>query len=93
MVSAKGSTAGLLLYAALGSVKSWSLELAQIPFSHTEGPHYLSIMRFMDLPASVLLAAKQHQLNITIDPSHTQWSEWKKLQAFSENYAPFSLEK
>ena len=54
--SADGTSAGMLLYASLFVEKELFLDLSNVPKSHAEGPYYLGVMRYLDLPAAMVLS-------------------------------------
>lgn len=62
---ADGLTAGLLLYASLFTDTRLSLRLTALPKSHVQGPYYLNILRYMDMPAAVLMAGEKHELKVS----------------------------
>lgn len=64
-LSADGIAAGMLLYASLFSERGLKLNLSHLPQSHMEGPFYPGILRYMDLPAAKMMAAKAHKLYIS----------------------------
>lgn len=53
---AQGVTAGIALYASLFDNVA-ALELANLPESHRQGPQFLNVLKTMDIPAAVALAA------------------------------------
>lgn len=56
-VAGEGVAAGLALYAALMDERIEQVVLIQPPASHREGPLFLGVMRYLDLPEAVALAA------------------------------------
>ena len=46
------------LYAALFEPAVKALRLTQLPRSHRDGPDYLNVLRFMDIPQAVAMAAE-----------------------------------
>ncbi len=90
IVSAHGVEAGKLLYASLFTTDRLQLFLSDLPPSHDQGPYYLGIMRHIDMPASVLMAAGKHDVSIT--RSSTPDSEpWQMLQTVAGRYPDLSL--
>lgn len=85
-VEASGPAAGMLVYASLYSPIQLSLKLHQLPPSHHDGPQYLSIMRDMDLPAGLLLAAKQHEVSVYTDGTDAATEQWVKLKELAKRY-------
>lgn len=57
-----GKMAGIALYAALFEPDIDTLELHELPTSHREGPALLNVLRFMDVPQAVALAAEHSQV-------------------------------
>ena len=56
--------AGLALYASLFEPDIKRLDLWQLAKSHMEGPHFLNVLRFLDIPAAVAMAAERSQVRI-----------------------------
>jgi dienelactone hydrolase len=78
-VEAQGSAAGNTLYASLFLEKPVeSLSLRELATSHREGPIYLNVLKFMDLPQAVAMAAERSAL--TIEGNQERW-EFPKLVA------------
>jgi dienelactone hydrolase len=66
---AKGPMAGVALYAALFEPSVTRLELQDLPTSHKEGPQLLNVLRIMDVPAAVAMAAERATVVLeTADP-------------------------
>lgn len=63
-VQAENTSAGMVLYASLFIDTPLRLELANLPSSHMQGPHYPSVLRYMDLPAAVMLAEERHTIEL-----------------------------
>ncbi len=61
---ARGGMAANLLYASLFVPNIAQLELAEMPASHREGPTYLNVLRHLDLPQALAMAAER--ANITL---------------------------
>jgi hypothetical protein len=71
-LEARGSMAGNVLYAALFSDHPVErLILRDLPLSHREGPIYLNVLRILDLPAAVAIAAERSE--VIIDGSADDW--------------------
>ncbi|MCB0628326.1 MAG: CocE/NonD family hydrolase [Saprospiraceae bacterium] len=62
VVSADGISAGMALYAALFIDAKLTLELSHLPESHMAGPYYPGILRYMDMPAAVMMAGEMHEI-------------------------------
>lgn len=62
--------AGLALYASLFEPDVERLELTDPPVSHRDGPHFLNVMRFLDTPQALAMAAERSQVALhTPDPA------------------------
>jgi dienelactone hydrolase len=61
VVRATGPTAGVALYAALFEPVG-RLELRDLPSSHMKGPQLLNVLRIMDVPAAVAMAAEKGEV-------------------------------
>jgi len=65
-VTGRGRAAVIAAYAALFEPRLSKIVLVEPPTSHKDGPHFLSVMRLTDIPASVgLLAPRQLTLRGT----------------------------
>lgn len=56
--------AGIALYAGLFEPDVARLDLWSLPHSHRDGPYFLNVLRFMDVPQAVALAAEHSQVRI-----------------------------
>jgi len=74
--AAEGDAAVRLLYASLvlPPVAGRELHLRGLPSSHRSGPFYPGIMKFMDLPQAVALAAERGKVVLTGRPEDWQWA-------------------
>jgi dienelactone hydrolase len=62
------------LYASLFETDIAGLDLTTPPPSHFHGPDYLNVMRFLDVPQAVAMAAERSQLRLSqTDPQHWQY--------------------
>jgi dienelactone hydrolase len=68
-LQARGDMAGVALYASLFEDGVKQLDLFQLPKSHAEGPELLNVMRILDLPQTVAMAAER--THITLFQSET----------------------
>jgi hypothetical protein len=68
-----GDSAVIALYAALFSDKIAALELINPRDSHHEGPDFLNVLRTLDLPQAVALAAQRGPLEIST-PNPDAWT-------------------
>jgi dienelactone hydrolase len=59
--------AGACVYASLFEPDIKRLDLWQLPQSHHEGPYYLNVLRYLDLPQAVAMAAERSQVRIYDD--------------------------
>ena len=63
-LQSSGVMAGNTLYASLFEPKIHRLDLHRLPSSHRDGPHYLNVLRFLDIPQAAAMAAENSQLRI-----------------------------
>jgi len=63
--------AGITLYASLFVPDVHRIDLHQLPQSHRNGPIYLNVLRFLDLPQAVAMAAEQAQVRIYLSGDDT----------------------
>lgn len=72
-LKASGEAAALSLYASLFEQGISQLELSGMPASHQQGPALLNILRFLDLPQALSMAASRTQVKLNqVDPQ-----DWK----------------
>ena len=57
--------AGIVLYASLFTPDVKRLDLRHLPTSHRDGPIFLNVLRFLDIPQSVAMAADQSEVCLT----------------------------
>lgn len=57
-LQARGTMAGIAVYASLFERELAGLELERPPRSHEEGPCLMNVLRFMDMPHAIAMAAK-----------------------------------
>jgi len=72
-IQAKGDQAVNALYASLFEDNIAGLELSDMPKSHMQGPAYLSVLKFMDIPQAVAMAAERTHVVIH-DKDASAWS-------------------
>jgi dienelactone hydrolase len=65
--------AGVALYAALFEPRIARLELHDLPASHHQGPIFLNVLRYLDMPAAVAMAAERSQVVLYTDREN-DWS-------------------
>lgn len=72
-LKASGEAAALSLYASLFEQGISQLELSGMPTSHQQGPALLNILRFLDLPQALSMAASRTPIKLKqVDPQ-----DWK----------------
>lgn len=79
-LSASGQAAGWALYASLYEAPLASLTLTDLPASHREGPIFLNVSRFMEMPQAVALAAERGHVILQFT-SPAQSSDWEYATA------------
>lgn len=67
-----GDSAVIALYSALFADKVARLELIDLPASHREGPDFLNVLRILELPQAVALAAERGPVQIST-PNTDAW--------------------
>ncbi len=74
-LSANGQAAGWALYASLFEAPLASLKLTDLPTTHRDGPIFLNVSRFLEMPQAVALAAEKSQvtLKFTLPPARSDW--------------------
>jgi len=71
---ANGRMAGVALYASLFEDNIATLELTDLPRSHVDGPHLLNVLKTLDLPAALAMAAARSKTILyTADPTNWQY--------------------
>jgi hypothetical protein len=63
-MKAQRQMAGVALYASLFTPKVTQLDLWHLPKSHRDGPIFLNVLRFLDVPQAVAMAAEQSKVCI-----------------------------
>ena len=64
-----------VLYASLFADGIADLELASPSVSHLAGPDYLNVLRFLDIPQALALAAERQPVKLTgTDPDKWSWT-------------------
>ena len=56
--------AGVALYASLFEPTVTHLHLVNPPTSHMRGPHFLNVLRFLDMPQALAMAAEKKQVRV-----------------------------
>ena len=71
-VSARGSMAGVALYASLFEPQIAGLDLTDLPATHRDGPILLNVLRYLDVPQAAAMAVEH--TNVTLHgPSASAW--------------------
>jgi dienelactone hydrolase len=63
-VAAGGNMAGVALYAAMFEPQIAGLDLTDLPMTHREGPILLNVLRYLDMPQAVALAAEHTSITL-----------------------------
>jgi dienelactone hydrolase len=64
---ARGHTAAVAMYASLFEPDVASLALGELPPTHREGPVFLNVRRYLDLPQAVAMAAERSEVTLRQD--------------------------
>jgi hypothetical protein len=56
--------AGIILYASLFEPDIAGLDLWNLPDSHRNGPIFLNVLRYMDIPQAVTMATERTEVRI-----------------------------
>ena len=59
--------AGVTLYAALFTPEVARLDLHELPTSHRDGPYFLNVTRFLDIPQALAMAAERSRVALYSD--------------------------
>jgi dienelactone hydrolase len=74
-IEARGNLAVDALYAALFSEDIAALRLSAVPASHMTGPDYLNVLRILDIPQAVALAAERLPVELRdCDPTVSRYA-------------------
>ncbi len=65
MLNASGTMAVNCLYASLHENNAKTLRLDALPNSHRNGPDYLNVMRFLDIPTTVTIASEGKSISVS----------------------------
>jgi hypothetical protein len=76
----KGQMAGIVLYASLFEPDIARLDLWHLPDSHRDGPIFLNVLRYLDVPQAVAMAAERSQIRLYQEDD----SGWRFPQAVAE---------
>tara|TARA_B100000809_G_scaffold44667_1_gene39007 strand:- start:807 stop:1208 length:402 start_codon:yes stop_codon:yes gene_type:complete len=72
--------AGITVYASLFVPNVSRIDLHQLPASHRQGPIYLNVLRFLDMPQAVAMAAQRARVRIY----ETRDGRWRFPQQVAE---------
>lgn len=76
----QGRAAGLALYAAVCEPNVATLELYDLPTSHSDGPYFLNVNRYLDMPQAVAMAAERSKVVLYQDDD----AGWEYPQAVAK---------
>jgi hypothetical protein len=68
-LEATGPMAGVALYASLFEPAVTELQFHDLPRSHTQGPHFLNVLRVLDVPQALAMAAERAKVRIDRTPA------------------------
>jgi hypothetical protein len=63
---------GIALYASLFETGIARLDLTDLPVSHREGPDFLNVLKHLDIPQAVAVAAERAPVRLH-STDHTSW--------------------
>jgi hypothetical protein len=63
-IRSKQNMAGIVLYASLFEPNIERLDLWNIPNSHRDGPTFLNVLRYLDIPQAVAMAAERSRVRL-----------------------------
>lgn len=66
-ITAQGDMAGIALYASLFESEIGGLDLVDLPPTHAKGPTFLNVLRYLDVPQAVALAAERHRVQLHVE--------------------------
>ena len=81
-LKAERQMAGIVLYAALFEPGIVRLDLWHLPHSHREGPTFLNVLRYLDIPQAVTMAAEHSKIRIYQQDD----SGWQFPQAVAKKF-------
>ncbi|MCH7557830.1 MAG: prolyl oligopeptidase family serine peptidase [Planctomycetes bacterium] len=76
----KGPMAGIVLYASLFEPDISKVDLWHLPDSHRDGPAFLNVLRYLDVPQAVAMAAERSQIRLYQEDD----SGWRFPRAVAE---------
>jgi dienelactone hydrolase len=78
-LKADGPMAVNALYASLFAATAHQIELSDLPTSHRTGPDYLNVLRILDVPQALAMAAEKSPVRLTTSQPDA-WAYAKKVQ-------------
>ncbi len=63
-ILARGNMAGVALYASLFDLQIARLHLVDLPATHRDGPIFLNVLRYLDMPQAVAMAAERTDVTL-----------------------------
>jgi dienelactone hydrolase len=74
-LAAEREMSGIALYAALFERKVGTLALTNLPKSHHDGPDFINVQKYLDIPQAVAMAAEKSRIDIqqTSDETDAPW--------------------
>ncbi|WP_265593568.1 acetylxylan esterase [Verrucomicrobium sp. BvORR034] len=82
-IQASRHQAGNALYASLFEDGITRLDLHEVPASHRDGPIYLNVLKYLDLPQAAAMAAQRTRVIIYADDR----SPWELARSLNEKFA------
>jgi hypothetical protein len=79
-----GKMAGVTLYASLFEPDIKRLDLYDLPATHRNGPIFLNVNRYLDMPQAVAMAAERSKVVIYTDGDQDGDADWKYPRAVAE---------
>ncbi|MFQ6036067.1 MAG: alpha/beta hydrolase family protein [Sedimentisphaerales bacterium] len=76
----KGQMAGIVLYASLFEPDIDRLDLWYLPRSHRDGPIFLNVLRYLDMPQAIAMAAECSRIRLYAEDK----SRWRFPQAVAK---------
>ena len=64
-VEARGTMAGLAVYAAIFEPQIGNLELTDLPADHRHGPYFLNVRRFINVPEALAIAGQDRKVTLS----------------------------
>ena len=64
VLKGRRTMAGIVLYASLFEPDIAGLDLRYLPDSHRDGPVFLNVLRYMDIPQAVTMASEHTKVRI-----------------------------